>query len=166
MDAAHLKTLFFDLGDTLVRQVTITPLRFDWIPGAADLLRRLRLAQVPLGLISNSGNLTRAQLLAMLPSDFSFDLFETDLVLLSSEVNIEKPDLRIFRLAMSRAQNSDKPRLSLQIDPHHCLFVGESLKEVIAAQQVGMLGACVQRASESARIGNLDTILTEQGLLG
>lgn len=87
-------------------------------------------------------------------------------MLLSSEVSIEKPDLRVFRLAMNRAQSSTNPRLSLQIDPHHCLFVGESLNEVIAAQQVGMLGACVQRASKSAKIGDLDTILTEQGLLG
>ena len=160
----QVKAVFFDLGDTLVRRLSITPPRFEWIPGAQALVKRLRLADIPLGLISNTGSLTRAQLLAMMPNGFSFDLFQSEMVVLSSEVAFEKPDLRIFRLAMSRAQKIADPMIQFQLDASNCVFVGESLKEVIAAQQVGMIGACVQTL-DSARIGELDVILTDLGLL-
>lgn len=166
MSGSQIKFIFFDLGDTLVQRVSITPIRFQWITGAAELVKRLRQAGIPLGLISNTGDLSRAQLTSMLPSDFDFDFFETDAVILSSEVGIEKPDLRIFRMAISQAQSNSSPANSFQLDPHNCLFVGESLKEVVAAQQVGMMGACVQHTSQSAMISGLDPLLNELGLLG
>src|SRR5262249_35722209 len=91
--------IFFDIGMTLVAKDTTK-----WTPGAKALLAELSAANLRLGIISNTGNLTRAQLTALLPPDFDFNTFEPDLVLLSSEVGIEKPDLAIFRKAIERAQ--------------------------------------------------------------
>jgi FMN phosphatase YigB (HAD superfamily) len=167
MTPIPIRIIFFDLGDTLVRKVSASPsgLRFGWVPGVKDLVERLQLIKLRLGLISNTGGLTRTQLLQMLPHDFSFDLFDDNLILLSSEVGWEKPDLRIFRLAVNQAQNHINPDFRMQVDPQECLFVGESLKEVLAAQQIGMLGARVQETHQS-EIGSLDDVLRECGLLG
>lgn len=161
-----LRVVFFDLGDTLVRKVTASPsgLQFAWIPEVKNLLERLRQTNLYLGLISNTGNFDRIQMLRMMPDDFSFDLFEENLVLLSSEIEFEKPDQRIFRLAVNRAQNHINPDIKMQIDPSECMFVGESLKEIIAAQQVGMIGARVQKTPQPD-IGGLDDVLRECGLL-
>ncbi|MCP4401996.1 MAG: HAD hydrolase-like protein [bacterium] len=166
MKAILLRIIYFDLGDTLVRQVAASPssVRFDWVPGAKNLLERLQQTDLNLGLISNTGNISRAQLHQMLPHDFRFDLFEENLVLLSSEVGWEKPDLRIFRLAVNRAQNHINPDFKMRIDPQECLFVGESLEEVLAAQQIGMVGARVREAPQPD-IEGLDDILGKCGLL-
>ncbi|MDJ0945591.1 MAG: HAD family hydrolase [Kiloniellales bacterium] len=121
-------TVFFDIGDTLVGGSS-------WMPGARDCLGALSTAGLPLGLISNTGNLTRPQLAAGLPGDFSFDDFRPALVLLSSEVNVEKPDPAIFRLAVGRAA----------VPPEDCVFVGENLVETWAAQAVGLRALRVAR---------------------
>ena len=126
MSAGKIKALFFDLGDTLVRRVSVTPTRFDWIPGAEALVKRLRLSNLPLGLISNTGSLTRQQLLAMMPGGFQFDLFQAEMIVLSSEVSIEKPDPRIFRLAISRAQNSANAAIQLQLDAEKRMSDGQT----------------------------------------
>ncbi len=115
--------VYLDLGDTLVaggRQ---------WAPGAKAALKRFKFAGIPMGIISNTGHLTRQQLLDQhLPADFSFDVFEDDLVVLSSEVGVSKPDAQIFGIAVDRAN----------ICPHEILFCGESLEEVLAAQRAGL----------------------------
>ncbi|MCA9070223.1 MAG: hypothetical protein KDA84_14920, partial [Planctomycetaceae bacterium] len=90
------ETIFFDIGDTLVSQG-------NWVRGATDILDALKSSGVRLGLISNTGNLSRDQLQNHLPGDFRFDSFDDGLVLLSSEVGIEKPHLGIFLLAIQRA---------------------------------------------------------------
>lgn len=165
MKPVPLRIVYFDLGDTLMRKVASTPggIQFDWVDGAKDVLARLRAAGMELGLISNTGTLTRIQLASLLPSDFNFGLFDADLVLLSSEVGMKKPDPRIFRLAISRAQDLSDPGFHLEIDPAECLFVGESLEEVLCAQNVGMIGARVQMSPPD--IGSLDTVLIDRGFL-
>lgn len=122
------KAIFFDLGETLVTS------NRNWIEGAPQTLQRLKATGVELGIISNTGNLTRAELLqTRLPPDFRFDLFNPDLVVLSSEVGIEKPSPDIFRLALSGTGNliNNKP----------CLFCTENLFDTLAAQQVGFHAA-------------------------
>lgn len=116
--------VFFDIGDTLVR-------KSKWLPGAKEVLAKLKSKGVRLGLISNTGNLSRDQLQPLLPDDFDFDNFEEGLVMLSSEIGISKPSLAIFSLAVHHAG----------VQPWATMFVGESLKEVVAAQSAGMIGA-------------------------
>ena len=113
--------IFFDIGDTLVSQL-------DWQDGAQVCLNQLRAEGARLGIISNTDGLSRQDLAAHLPVDFDFARFDDDLVLLSSESGIEKPDPAIFRKAMDLTG----------LDPRNCIFVGEDLSETLAAQAVGM----------------------------
>lgn len=167
MKPIPLKVIFFDLGDTLVHPTTSSPtgVRFDWVPGAANLIDQLQQIDIRLGVLSNTGTMSRTQLFQMLPHDFPFELFDENLILLSSEVGWEKPDPRIFRLAVNRAQKDSNPEIAMQIDPQECLFVGESLKEVITAQQVGMMGTRVQTGAQSDLEAVYD-VLAQCGLLG
>lgn len=120
------KAIFFDLGLTLLAEDST-----QWNPGAQALLTQLGAASIRLGVISNTGNFTRPQLADRLPKTFKWNVFEADLILLSSEVEIEKPDLRIFQLAVQRAG----------AQPGECLYCSENLLETLAAQRAGMHSA-------------------------
>jgi putative hydrolase of the HAD superfamily len=124
-----IKVVFFDLGMTLVDSATK-----QFIPGAKALLAKLKEDEIRLGIISNTGNLTRAQLRPLLPPDFDFAVFEATLILLSSEVGIQKPNLEIFRKAVSNAR----------VASEQCLYCSEDLLETIAAQRAGMRSARIQ----------------------
>lgn len=121
------KVIFFDIGDTLVQQQSSITRRV-WIPEAKNTLNQLHAKNVRLGLISNTPGLTRTQLLNLLPIDFDLSIFEPNLILLSSEVNVEKPKPAIFLKALERSS----------ILPTDCLFCGDELIETIVAQKVGM----------------------------
>lgn len=116
-----IKVVFFDIGDTLISKKA-------WLPGAREFIGALREKKIRIGLISNTGNLTRDELQKLLPEDFNFAAFEDGLTLLSSEVGIEKPSLGIFSLAVQHAG----------VSPWETMFVGESLTESLAAQRAGM----------------------------
>jgi putative hydrolase of the HAD superfamily len=92
------------------------------VPGAADILSRLKDAGLKIGLISNS----------IFPSDFHrgemkrfgiLDYF--DFTIFSSEVGIRKPRKDIFMKALSLAGSS----------PRRTIFVGDRLVEDIAGPQ-------------------------------
>jgi len=129
MMAKSTKVVFFDLGNTLVVSGTTA-----WNPPGKPVLSALKNAGVRLGVISNTGDLTRAKLKQRLPPDFDFNVFESKLILLSSEVGIEKPSLAIFELAISRAG----------ISASECLYCSEDFQETLAAQRAGMIGARIQ----------------------
>jgi len=131
-----IDVVFFDLGDTLVRNGRA------WVPGAKELIAELRSKDVALGVISNTGDLSRDELLELLPEDFSFDVFQPHLVLLSSEIGYEKPDVRVFLEATRRAGGEART----------CLFCTENLTHTLAAQQASMY---------TVRIGMLDPDLQD-----
>ncbi|MGI9516205.1 MAG: HAD family hydrolase [Pirellulaceae bacterium] len=117
-----IKVVFFDIGDTLVT-------RKSWLPGAQTVLGKLREKGIRIGLISNTGDLTRDELATeYLPTDFDFGWFDEEIVLLSSEVGVEKPALSIFTMAVNHAG----------VSPWETLFVAETLEETWAAQASGM----------------------------
>ena len=91
MSVQRISTIFFDLGDTLVRSGVRA-----WVPGAKETLDALSAKSLRLGIISNTGNLSRDQLSALLPQDFRFEAFEAALILLSSEVGVRSPRLRFL----------------------------------------------------------------------
>ena len=128
----EIQAVFFDIGDTLVRGAQ------SWIPGAKEFLGQISSTNLRLGLISNTGNLNRNELESHLPSDFDFQDFEDKLILLSSEVGIEKPDIRIFLQAVTKAA----------VPPWTCIFVGEKLEETFAAQRAGMRTIRIARVPE------------------
>lgn len=132
MADTEIQVVFFDIGDTLVRSAQ------SWIPGAKEFLSQISSTNLRLGLISNTGNLNRNELTSHLPSDFNFQNFEDELILLSSEVGIEKPDIRIFLKAVKQAA----------VPPWTCFFVGEKLEETFAAQRAGMRSIRIARVPE------------------
>ncbi len=129
-----IKAIFFDIGDTLIRKK-------EWLPGSREFVSAMRERKLRLGLISNTGNLSREDLEKLLPPDFDFGLFEEGLTLLSSEVGIEKPILGIFSLAVQHTGFS----------PWETMFVGESLTETLAAQKAGMQAARIFNAKRDYR---------------
>jgi FMN phosphatase YigB (HAD superfamily) len=133
MSSEAIKVVFFDLGDTLIT----SPRR--WVTGARESLSTLHSKGIRLGVISNTGTLSRTQLLQLLPSDFDMSVFEPALVLLSSEVGIEKPALEIFRLAVERTGEQAS----------RCLFCTENLVDTLVAQQVGIRVARLQKPPAS-----------------
>lgn len=117
-----IKVVFFDIGDTLVSQKS-------WLPGAQTALGQLREKGIRVGLISNTGDLSRDELATdYLPTDFDFGWFDEGIVLLSSEVGVEKPALSMFTMAVNHAG----------VSPWETLFVAETLEETWAAQAAGM----------------------------
>jgi FMN phosphatase YigB (HAD superfamily) len=133
MPSATISVVFFDLGDTLVSTTR------DWLPGAKNVLSTLRTKGVRLGLISNTGTLSRTQLLPLLPDDFDLTVFDSGLIVLSSEVGFEKPALKIFQLAVERTTEPAS----------HCLFCTENLIDTLTAQQVDMRVARLQKPPAS-----------------
>jgi FMN phosphatase YigB (HAD superfamily) len=148
MATKAVKAVFFDLGETLVTK------NRKWVSGGKDALSRLRAKGVRLGVISNTGDLPRAELLAELPTDFKFSLFEDALVILSSEVGVAKPSPAIFELAPVRAG----------LRPEECLFCTEDLLHTLAAQRAGMRAARTLPPPASD-VGSLAQALADAGLI-
>lgn len=93
------------------------------MPGALEALAELRRRRVRLGIISNTGGMTRRAIIETLPRDFDLGAFEAGLVIFSSEVGVEKPDPHIFRLAVERTA----------LPAEECLFCTENLLHTLAA---------------------------------
>ncbi len=146
--AAPVEVIFFDLGDTLVASGGT------FVSGAEALLADLAARGVRLGIISNTGDWTREQLSAHLPPAFPWGRFEPGLVVLSSEVHVEKPNPTIFRLAVLRAG----------VAATQCLYCSESLLEALAAQAAGLLAARIQPPPHS-ELGELLNGLMKSALL-
>lgn len=115
------KVFYFDLGDTLVSSKR-------WLPGARELISKLQQDNLRLGIISNTGKLSRNELTEELPADFNWNQFENDLIILSSEVKVEKPQIEIFKLAAQRTG----------INAHFSLFCSENPLHCLVAQQAGL----------------------------
>ena len=137
-----IKVVFFDLGNTLVKNDA------QWNPPAKGVLSALKTAGVRLGIISNTAALTRAQLKQLLPSDFDFTVFESNLILLSSETGIEKPKVEVFELAITRSGKA----------PSECLYCSEDFQETLAAQRAGLLAARIQPPPDSDLGGIVDLL--------
>lgn len=121
MITSAIKVVFFDIGNTLIANRA-------WMPQAKETIALLKKAGVRVGLISNTGDLDREELRKLLPADFDFEDFESELVLLSSEVSMEKPDLPIFLFAVQHAG----------VSPWETCFVAETVSETLGAQAAGM----------------------------
>jgi FMN phosphatase YigB (HAD superfamily) len=143
-----IRVAFFDLGGTLVGN------KRDWIPGAQDTLSQMLKKGIRLGLISNTKDLSRPEIMEILPKDFNMSLFENELVIFSSEVHVEKPNCQIFKLAIRRAG----------VNPSECLFCTEESLHIQVAKEEGMQTALLKEPPNSD-IGKLIEKLTSQGLL-
>ena len=144
-----LKVIFFDLGETLVTKDK------QLITGVNEMLADLRQKNIRLGIISNTGSLTQTEVVKTLPTNFNFGVFEQQLIILSSEVGFEKPDLQIFHLALAKTG----------VSAQECLFCTEDLVHTLVAQQIGFNTARVLPPPKSD-IANLSKNLITARLLG
>ncbi len=149
MSFAPYKVILFDIGNTLVIA------KNGWVTGAQNVVTQLYQKGYRLGLISNTGDMTRVQLLSILPQNFNLSLFEENLIILSSEVGIEKPSLDIFSMAVKRAN----------VKPSECLFCTEALLDTLAAQQVGLHVARLQNPPNSDITGLVQELEKLQAII-
>jgi putative hydrolase of the HAD superfamily len=97
------------------------------MPHSLDVLAGLKSAGVRLRLVTNGRNDKQRECLAGLNLQDTFDI-----VLVSEEVNIGKPDPRIYKLALEQ----------LGVRAHETLFVGDSpVNDVQGPQLAGMKAA-------------------------
>ena len=143
-----ISVAYFDLGETLVTQ------NRQWVEDAQATLEELRQRGLRLGIISNTGQLTRDELASRLPLDFDFGQFEEPLILLSSEIGVQKPELAIFLTAVQRAG----------VPPCSVVFFSEDGLHALAAQLVGFYTLCL-RAPPISDIGNVSRYLSELALI-
>lgn len=143
-----IQVIFFDLGETLVTKDK------QWVDGAKAILSKLGQKGIRLGIISNTADLTRTEILQLLPSDFDIGIFDQELVIFSSEAGVEKPDPQIFQQALSKAG----------IATHEILFCTENLVDTLVAQQVGLRTARTL-PPPTADISNLVENMMKAGLL-
>lgn len=139
---------YFDLGETLVTQTR------QWVEGAQATLEELRRRGLRLGIISNTGQLTRDELASRLPLNFDFGRFEEPLILLSSEIGVQKPELAIFLTAVQRAG----------VPPSSVVFCTENGLHALASQLAGIKALCL-RPPPKSDIGSVSKYLTELSLI-
>lgn len=116
-----LKVIFFDLGETLVTKDK------KLIAGVEPMLAALHKKGIRLGIISNTAQMKKADVIKSLPADLNLGLFEESMVIFSHEVGVEKPASEIFQMALDQAD----------INAEECLFCTENLLHTLAAQQIG-----------------------------
>jgi extracellular elastinolytic metalloproteinase len=129
-----VKVIFFDLGDTL-GQAVLSPLpahllEFNVFPFVGDLLTRLRGEGLRLGIISNTGSDSGAQVDSVLARAGILDHFEPALRIYSQDIGLKKDSPQIFLAAAARAGEEH--------DSASCLFVGEDVVERAHAAAAGL----------------------------
>jgi epoxide hydrolase-like predicted phosphatase len=94
---------------------------FDPVPAVAEALRHAKAAGLSTALLSNSwGN--------DYPREGWAELF--DVVVISGEVNLRKPEPEIYQLTARR----------LELEPQECVFVDDLMPNIRGAAEVGMIG--------------------------
>ncbi len=123
----EIKVIFFDLGDTLGTAIVEHGVLSKFIPFdfAIPVLRNLKTKGMRLGVISNTGNETRAHMDEVLKTAKLLKYFEPSLLIFSSEVDRTKNSPAIFKYVVEREG----------LDPRHCLFTGENPEERNYAHQ-------------------------------
>ena len=149
---SKLKIAFFDIGETLVRRLDTG--QFVLVDGAFEAVKAFADRHMLTGIISNTEGITRDQLIDLLPNSFDFGVFEPSLVILSSEVGVKKPDRAIFELALHRGRT-----LIPELTAEECIFCGENLAEIMAAQRSGFFGARVLRTETGTELFELLALL-------
>lgn len=131
-DSNPVSTVFFDLGATLVDAVVRpdTSLKgFIVLPGTYEALRALKKKKIRMGIISDNGSHPPAAVKKALAGAKLLPFFTKNLILLASEVRLDKTSPAIFRLALDRAG---------AIDPRECMFVGDDPDERRMARLAGL----------------------------
>lgn len=134
----RILAICFDLGDTLMDQATevkddtLTTLSAELIPGASELVQRLKRDGYKLALVADTRPGTYSNILHQ---HNLYDLF--DAFAISEELGVEKPDARMFEAALT----------AIDIDPsdyRRTLMVGNKLdRDIKGANELGMVSVWI-----------------------
>lgn len=132
-----LRAIIFDLGNTLIRQDDGRA-----FPHAIEVLTQLK-NQYKLAIISNVLPTTTADVVHELLREAQlFDFF--DVIVVSSEVEISKPDPRIFEIALDE----------LDVKPEEAVMIGNTIStDIFGGNRVGMKTVLIQTGQEYQRSG-------------
>ena len=130
-----MKAIIFDLGNTLVSQES--PRAF---PHAVEVLEELR-GRYRLALVTNTlSDMTAEDIRGLLREAGVPDVF--DVIVVSSEVGVSKPDPGIFEVALE----------GLGVEPGEVVMVGNTVStDVFGGNRVGMRTVLVQPDEEYRR---------------
>jgi FMN phosphatase YigB (HAD superfamily) len=127
-DQPDIEFVFFDIGGTLA-EFNQPANKLVPFPSSVGLLKAMKTLGLRIGIITTLGaQLTKQQGLDLL-RDAGLDSFIDPLGFISDkDLNIAKPRIEIYRFAAQR----------VSVPVGRCLFVGETLVEVIGAIAAGM----------------------------
>ena len=124
----------FDFGDTLadeateVKDETMTTVRADLIPGAGEVVRRLKQSGYKVALVADGRPGTYYNVLSQ---HGLYELF--DALAISEHLGVEKPDARMFTAALDQLGIG-------RVDYGRTIMVGNYLaRDVKGANQIGMI---------------------------
>ncbi|MEM2971256.1 MAG: HAD-IIIA family hydrolase [Candidatus Bathyarchaeia archaeon] len=116
-----IKAVFFDLGDTLVDEDN-----FEALPYAHEVLQGLKEQRYKLAVICDT-EASKEEVKAIMEKAGIFKYF--DMVVVSSEVGVTKPDEKIFRVALDK----------LGLQSSEVVMVGNRIsRDILGGNQLGM----------------------------
>jgi len=143
----QLQLICFDFGDTLadeateIKDQTGVTLTADLIPGAADVVRELKLLGYPLALVADG---LRGTYVNVLSHYELWNLF--DAVAISEEVGVEKPDARMFRTVLDQLRVREEHY-------GHTVMVGNNLeRDIRGANMLGMTSVWLDWAPRRSKV--------------
>lgn len=126
-----IKAVCFDLGDTLVTEETVKhdssgqSIAAQVIDGAFAVLNRLTEEKYKLVIIANDDGINARNIITSAGLAKYFDV-----IVISGEMGIQKPDIRIFKAALE----------ALGIEAEEAVMVGNRIDaDIIGANKVGMV---------------------------
>ena len=132
-----IEAICFDLGDTLIAEETIIrdgmgqAVTADIVEGAFEILGKIRKAGCKLALIANADVVSGRNLIKTTGLEDYFDV-----IAISGELGIEKPDHEIFKAALAK----------LGVKPQNAVMVGNRIDlDIIGANRVGMKSVLFKR---------------------
>jgi putative hydrolase of the HAD superfamily len=119
------------------------------MPGAGEVIERLRVSGLPLGIISNAQFYTLPVMEALFGASLAGLGFHPDLQVFSFQEREGKPSLRLYERLAARAG-------SLGIEPERILYLGNDMvKDVLPAREAGFKTALFGGDARSLRLGGL-----------
>ena len=125
-----IEAICFDLGDTLIAEETVIhdsagqALTADTVEGAFEILDKIRKSGCKLAVIANDASVSARNIIKTTGLEHYFDV-----IVISEELGVEKPDREIFVAALAK----------LGVKPENAVMVGNRIdSDIIGANRVGM----------------------------
>lgn len=123
---------------------------YPFFPGAADLVRALAAAAVPLGLVSGA---LRDEIEGALAQENLLDCFKV--LVTAEDVALGKPDPEGYRRGLDEL-NATPPLPSRLLHPHEVLAIEDSPAGIAAAHGAGLATLAVAQTYPLAELGSAD----------